>query len=146
MREKKGFTLPEMLVVLLLIGLLSGLAVPLMMDSWQQVRLDYAIQQLHRDLRWAQREAVKEQCRVTVTFYRDRQPYRYVIRYAGNPVNQRYRELPAGLDQLTSQTLTIEPDKEFQKNGHIMLRKGEHERYVYYYQTGRTRITKAPTA
>ena len=71
MREKKGFTLPEMLVVLLLIGLLSGLAVPLMMDSWQQVRLDYAIQQLHRDLRWAQREAVKEQCRVTVTFYRD---------------------------------------------------------------------------
>lgn len=143
--SKKGFTLPEIITVLLLITLLFSFAVPSLMDSWQQVRLDCTIQQLHRDLRWAQREAVKEQRKIAVTFYRDRQPYRYSIRYTGTVTNLRYRTLPIKLDQMTAQTLTVNPDKTFQKNGHILFRKGVHERYVYYYQTGRTRVTKAPT-
>lgn len=143
---KKGFTLLETLVVLSLMGLLLGFAAPSLMDSWQQVKLDCAIQQLHRDLRWTQREAVKAQRRMTVTFYRDKQPYRYGIRYAGTVTNLRYRKLPAGLDQTTLQTIMVDTDKTFLKNGHILLRKGAHARYVYYYQTGRTRITKAPAA
>lgn len=146
MRQKKGFTMTEMLVVLLLISLLLGMAAPSLMDIWQQVQLDFAVQQLHRDIRWAQREAVKEQCRMAVMFYIDREPYRYSIRFAGQTVNQRYRKFPSGMEVVKSQTLRIECDKRFHRNGHILLRKGEHERYVYYYQTGRTRITKAPAA
>lgn len=146
MRKIQGFTLMEMLVVLLLLSLLGGMMVPSLWDSWQQVKLDCAVQQLHRDLRWAQREAAREQHKVVVTFFRDREPYRYIVRFAGNPVNLRRRELPRGLDQLTTTTLTIDSEKRFQKNGHILLQKGAHKRYVYYYQTGRTRITRQEAA
>ena len=59
MRKQKGFTLIEMVVVLLLISTILGLSVPSLTDGWHQVQLDFAIQQLHRDIRWAQREAVK---------------------------------------------------------------------------------------
>ena len=145
MRKQKGFTLVEMLVVLLLTGLLCSMAAPSLLDSWHQAQLDAAAQQIHRDIRWAQREAAREQRATIVTFYRDRQPYRYKIAY--HKINQtlRYQTLPCYVDKLSAATLTIQPDKSINKNGHILLRKGEHERYVYYYQTGRTRITKAPT-
>ena len=143
MRKQKGFTLVEMVVVLLLISILLGISVPSLMDGWHQVQVDFSVQQLHRDIRWAQREAVKNQCRMQITFYpKDR---KYVIRRPGNPVNLRKRELKIQLDSMDAGTIIIEKDKRIYKNGHVMLEKGGHERYVYFYQTGRTRITKAPT-
>lgn len=142
MRKQKGFTLIEMVVVLLLISTILGLSVPSLTDGWHQVQLDFAIQQLHRDIRWAQREAVKNQCRMQITFYQaDR---KYVIRRAGQPLNLRKRELKTKLDTMTASSIIIEKDKRIYRNGHVMLAKGGHERYVYIYQTGRTRVTKAP--
>ncbi|MGM9526243.1 MAG: prepilin-type N-terminal cleavage/methylation domain-containing protein [Peptococcaceae bacterium] len=145
MRSEKGFTLAEMLVVLVLLTILCTAVAPSLYRNWQQATMDFAIQQLHRDLRWAQWEAGSKQKKMTVTFYRDRQPYRYVIRYAGQPLNLRYRTLPGSLDKLEAQTIIIETDKRFQKNGHVLLQKGDCKRYVYYYQTGRSRVTKKAT-
>ncbi len=146
MRRKNGFTLPEMIVVLLLIGILCGFAVPSLVDSWYQAQLDSAIQQFHRDVRWAQREAIKAQRDIQIYFYLDKQPYRYAIRYNGDPTNLRRRDFPTGISDAEAKRIFINRDKSFQKNGHIMIQKGGHQRYVYYYQTGRTRITKAPIA
>ena len=142
MKHQKGFTLPEVLVALLLVTLLCAFAVPSLLQSWQQVTLDAAVQQLHRDLRWAQRLAWQEQKRVTVTFFQSRQPYYYVVRYAGNAQNLHHRVLPAKLKKIEAQTIIIQTDRTFQKNGHILLQKGEEKRYVYFYQTGRTRLAK----
>ncbi len=142
MQRQHGFTLAEMVVVLLLISILTGLSVPSLTDGWHQVQLDFAVQQLHRDIRWAQREAVKNQCRMQIIFYPSNR--KYVIRRAGNPVNLRKRELKTSLDIMTANSIIIEKDKRISKNGHVLLTKGGHERYVYVYQTGRTRITKAP--
>ncbi len=145
MRSEKGFTLAEMLVVLVLLTILCTAVAPSLYRNWQQATMDFAIQQLHRDLRWAQWEAGSKQKKMTVTFYRDRQPYRYVIRYAEQPLNLRYRTLPDSLDKFEAQTIIIETDKRFQKNGHVLLQKGDCKRYVYYYQTGRSRVTKKAT-
>ena len=142
MKNQKGFTLPEVLVTLLLLALLCAFTVPSLLQSWQQVTLDFAIQQLHRDLRWAQRIAWQEQKKVTVTFFRSKQPYYYVVRYAGQPQNLRRRVLPNKLKKIETQTIVIQTDRTFQKSGHILLQKGEEQRYVYFYQTGRTRLTK----
>lgn len=143
MRKQKGFTLAEMVVVILLIGILLGLSVPSLIDGWHQVQLDFAIQELHRDIRWAQREAAKNQCRMQITFYQSDK--KYVIRRAGNPANLRKRELKTKLDTMAANSIIIEKDKRISRNGHVMLAKGGYERYVYFYQTGRTRITKTPT-
>ena len=79
MQRKKdtqnGFTLVEMLVVLVLLSLLCSLAIPSLVHNWRNVQMDYASQQLHRDIRWAQRAAEKADKLVTITFYRYKQPY-----------------------------------------------------------------------
>ncbi len=140
MKNQKGFTLPEVVVTLLLLALLFALAVPSLQQCWQQVVMDVAIQQLHRDLRWAQQMAVREQKRVTVLFFLNEKPY-YVVRYAGVE-NLRRRELPDKLQKIEAETIVIAADRTLGKNGHILLQKGEIKRYVYYYRTGRTRVSK----
>lgn len=140
MKKRNGFTLPEIVVTLLLLALLFALAVPSLQQCWQQVVLDVAIQQLHRDLRWAQQMAVREQKRVTVLFFLNEKPY-YVVRYAGVE-NLRRRELPDRLQKIEAETIVIAADRTLGKNGHILLQKGEIKRYVYYYRTGRTRVSK----
>lgn len=142
MKKQSGFTLPELLVVLVLMSILFMMVVPSFAQSWQQLSLDYSIQQLHRDLRWAQRIAAREQKQVSITFFQDQQPYRYVIRLSGQSNYLRKRILQNQLQCIEAQTILIKTDKSFQKNGHILFQKGEEQRYVYYYQTGRTRLTK----
>lgn len=139
---KNGFTLVEMLVVLVLLSLLCSLAIPSLVRNWRNVQMDYAIQQLHHDIRWAQRAAEKADQIVTINFYRYKQPYTYSVRYAGSPEHLRRRELPDRIDKITAETIIINRDKRIQKNGHILLQKGECKRYVYYYQTGRTRVSQ----
>ena len=142
MKNEQGFTCVELLVVLLILSLLFCILLPSFGQSWQQISMDAAILQLHRDLRWAQQLAAREQKTVSVTFFQARQPYRYVVRVSGQSKNQRRRELPDSLRRIEAQTILIRADKRFQKNGHILLVKGTEERYVYYYQTGRSRITR----
>lgn len=144
MKKQGGFTLPELLVVLVLMSVLFMMVVPSFSQSWQQLSLDYSIQQLHRDLRWAQRIAAREQKQVSITFFQDQQPYRYVVRLSGQSSFLRKRILQNQLQRIETQTILIKTDKSFQKNGHILFQKGEEQRYVYYYQTGRTRLTKTP--
>lgn len=144
MRKQRGFTLPELLVVLAIIGLLLSMSVPTLDNSWKKVSMDTAVLKLHRDLRWAQQQAESQQKTVTITFFKDKQPYRYIIRMTGVGELRR-RELPK-LDTLTAQTIQLNVDRTIQKNGHVLLQRGKERRYVYYYQTGRTRITNAPTS
>lgn len=140
--KQAGFTLPELVVVLAVLAILLSFAAPSLLQSWRCVVLDGAIQQVHRDLRWAQQIAVQEQKTVSLTFFQDQQPYRYVVRISGNPTYLRRRILPDRLTRMEAQTILVRADKSFQKNGHILLQKGEEQRYVYYYQTGRSRITR----
>lgn len=83
MKNKQGFTCVELLVVLLILSLLFCILLPSFGQSWQQISMDAAILQLHRDLRWAQQLAAREQKTVSVTFFQDKQPYRYVVRVSG---------------------------------------------------------------
>lgn len=80
-----GFTLPELLVVLLLLALLYLMALPTLQHSWQAVALDGAAQQIHRDLRWAQQIAVREQKTVAISFFSGQTiPIAMWVRISGN--------------------------------------------------------------
>ena len=144
MRKQYGFTLPELLVVMIVICFLISMCIPSLQTGWRKVTMDTTVQQLHRDIRWAQRMAESEQKTVTITFFKDKQPYRYIVRMTGTGELRR-RELPR-LDSMTSQTIQLNADHTIQKNGHILLQRGKERRYVYYYQTGRTRITNEPSS
>ena len=143
-KRKEGFTLLEVIVTVVVMSLLATLAMPTIQRSYNQIRLDTAIVQLHKDIRWAQKLADREQGQVSITFFQDKQPYRYVIQTVSDRIRVKTVELPNGLTAIQATTIFINPDKTFMKNGHVLIRKGEVRRYVYYYQTGRSRVTSIP--
>ena len=142
--QKEGFTLLEVIVTMVVMALLATLAMPTIQKSYDRFRLDTAIVQLHKDIRWAQKLADREQGQVSITFFQDKQPYRYVIQTVSDRTRVKTVEMPNGLTAIQATTIFINPDKTFMKNGHVLIRKGEVRRYVYYYQTGRSRVTSIP--
>lgn len=63
-----GFTLIEMIVVVLIIGIASAMAIPSVLSSLDRTKLDSALTTLRGTLEEAQREAIKQgkSCAVTV--------------------------------------------------------------------------------
>ena len=142
--ENNGFTLLEVIVTVVILSLLATLAMPTIQQSYTRLRLDTAIVQLHKDIRWAQKLADQEQGKISITFFQDKQPYRYVIQRVSDRTRVKTVELPDGLTSIQATTIFINPDKTFMKNGHVLIQKGAVRRYVYYYQTGRSRVTSIP--
>ena len=140
-KQQQGFTLLEVIVTVVVMSLLITLAIPTIQQSYHRLRLDTAMVQLHKDIRWAQKLADREQGQISITFFQDKQPYRYVIQRVTDRTRVKTVALPDGLSAIQATTIFINPDKTFMKNGHVMIRKGEIRRYVYYYQTGRSRLT-----
>ena len=144
MKQKDGFTLLEVVVTVVVMSLLATLAMPTIQKSYNQFRLDTAIVQLHKDIRWAQKLADQAQGQVSITFFQDKQPYRYIIQTVSDRTRVKTVELPNGLTKFQASTIFINPDKTFTKNNHVLIQKGEVRRYVYYYQTGRSRVSSVP--
>ncbi len=139
-KQQTGFTLVEMITVLLLMGLLISMVVPIIQQTYQRIEMDTAIQRLHKDIRWAQQLAEREQTKVTITFFKDAEPRFYRIKATGISGYPRVVEFPSGVD-VTASVITIKSDKTFSSNNHVTIQKGEISRYVYYYNTGRSRIS-----
>jgi len=141
LKKTGGFTLIEMIVVLSIMAILMSMVMPAIQENYRQFEMDAAIHKLHKDIRWAQSIADREQKRVTVGFYVFKQPYQYVIRISGDSTVLRKVELPNHLTKTSTKTILINPDRTFRENGHVLLQRGEVSRYVYYYQTGRSRVS-----
>ena len=68
MKSRQGFTLFEMLVVLIILGFLLLLTVPNLMEVYRQKELQNSAVLLHNDLRWAQARAGSQQENIQVKF------------------------------------------------------------------------------
>ncbi len=137
-----GFSLMELLTVLCPMGIFTGMVIPSLNSIRNTMTLDYGIRQIQRDLRVAQQYAEQRNHKVIISFFTDVNPCKYVIREYGQSVYLVEGYLPKSLDERSVSAITVLSDRTFQKNGHIMFRKGNISRYLYYYQTGRTRITR----
>lgn len=63
----RGFTLIDLMVALVVVGVLMGQAVPSFFESTARARLQGAINELAIDLQYARSEAVRERAPVTLT-------------------------------------------------------------------------------
>jgi prepilin-type N-terminal cleavage/methylation domain-containing protein len=77
----RGFTLVEALMVIVVVGLLLGIAVPRFAEARMRMQLDTAAYQLAGDLRRAQVEAIKRNQAVTLEMTSDTT---YNIDFIGN--------------------------------------------------------------
>jgi len=80
-----GFTLPEMMVAVAILGILAAIAAPSFTDMLERRRLVSATETIMSDLRWARSEAIKRNTNITVTFT-DGSPWAYEINTAADPV------------------------------------------------------------
>lgn len=145
MNKDDGFTLPEVLVVLVIMSLLLLLVLPDLGRQYEQLQLQTAAINLHSDLRWAQGMANATEHELQIFFERSngKPPYRYQIKdiTAGHQLLKQV-ELPASIHQCYGADIYFRPHYGFQQNGHIQLGSERRCYYLYYYSTGRIRLSR----
>lgn len=65
---QRGITLVEVMVVVAVIGILAGLALPSYQDMIERNRLKQAAEALNSDLQWMRTESIKRSCNLNVSF------------------------------------------------------------------------------
>lgn len=76
MQNQKGFSLIELIVVMAILGIATGIAVPVYNNMKPQIRLNGAARQVMGDLMWARMQAVSQNNRYRIIFLNE---YQYQI-------------------------------------------------------------------
>ena len=105
-RKNAGFTLYELIIVMAIIAIISGIAVPNMIGWRDRSKIKAAFENTRGDLQWAKTRAIRDHDKVAVVFEADR----YVM-YNTTGAIIRSRQLPTGVViDLAASTIPADPD------------------------------------
>lgn len=144
-KEDSAFTFLELVIVVLMLGVILGTAVPAMQGPLNHYRVITSARQLESDIRNLQQQAISlEDNGYNIVFA----PTFYQVRKDTSPVNTV--NLPAGVmiayNNFSFNQLNINLKGLPSNNGHVKLAgdKGENRYVIIYALTGRIRIDTVP--
>ncbi|KFD40584.1 hypothetical protein DK28_0203215 [Peptococcaceae bacterium SCADC1_2_3] len=148
--NNSGFTLLEISLVVVLLGIALGIAIPSLQKPYARYQLQVTARQLVSDIRYLEQTAQsKESNNYTITF--DFTNDCYYMQENTVTLPNRYKKLPGSVDMnptnFTDNILKIKQDGTIVKNGHVRLssKLKVGDLYVYVYQhTGRVRLSDKP--
>ncbi len=147
-RNQSGFTLIELVLVLVVSSILASIAILKLAPTMERARVRRSATMIATDLQWAQMIAARQ--RRPVVFIVSEALRGYMIRDAAS--STVFRETYLGddtelqLDQLdaTPTTLEIFPNGVVRSAGNYVVRVNTVQRYVRITRAGQVRITNAP--
>lgn len=145
MARKNGFTLLEMLIVLMVVSVLAALAVPSIERISQAKEEAHLIEQLTNDLLYAQHYALTQRKAVVVVFHNGQGRYRITENYVlGRLLLERELPSPWIFEMATLQSpLTFLANGNVNKSGTMFLRNGKGAyKIVFLLGKGRFYVQK----
>ena len=141
--KKQGFTLPEIIIVLTILAIMTAIVTPQYTGRLQKERFDNALYQLQGDLRWAQSQAKSRGELVKVAFYPSAGRDSYRITALTTAQLLKSVMLPQGVtvNYYGTTEIIFQSNGAILQNGHFTLSSNGRKRYDYFYQTGRIRLT-----
>ena len=144
----RGYTIIEMLIVMIVFGLLLSVAFVRMGPALEHARVSRAATVLVTDLRYAQMLAVRQRKPVAVVVNSSLKGY--IIRERGSAVVQRQRFMGAGTDFLldeftaTSSSVELLPHGVAAATTTFTLGLAGFQRQVRITRAGQVRVVRAP--
>jgi len=144
--DKNGFTLAELILVVVIIGILAGLAFPQASVIIRKHRLESAAKEMVSDIRNAQQLAISKEINVQLIYrnYESSLPNSYSVKLGPNYATNTYKTvvLPEGISIINSKTILIKKDGSCQNDTVTLQSKNNETLFVVFYMNGRFRITE----
>lgn len=145
LKNKDGFTLTELILVIVILGILAGLVFPEAANIIRKQRLQSAAKEMVSDIRMAQQLAISKEIEVQLVFrnYESSLPNSYSIKLGPNYATNIYKtaELPEDISIIISKTILIKMDGSCQNDTVTLQNKNNETLFVVFYMNGRFRIT-----
>lgn len=112
MKHPNAFTLIELLLVLVIVGIVVGIAVPNFSRGYSSFNISQSVNDLNSLSRWSQAMAVAKRTTYAIAFAKDRRSYRAVVKAEGEGPEWVAVKTSAGRPRLLAEELRLETSKD----------------------------------